>query len=99
MADDNLELASAAGKYWSAEGYTPGRILRKVDYAAASKGVHPSLQGIRIVDCDTHITDAPDLFTSRGPARLKNKVPVGYEKSVRKKVLETNAAKLYNLPF
>ena len=76
MADDNTELASAARKYWSAEGYTPGGVMRKVDYAAASKGLHPSLQGIKIVDCDTHITEAPDLFTSRAPARLKDKVPV-----------------------
>lgn len=49
--------------------------MRKVDYQAASKGLHPSLQGIKIVDCDTHITEAPDLFTSRAPARLKDKVP------------------------
>ena len=49
--------------------------MRKVDYQAASKGLHPILQGIKIVDCDTHITEAPDLFTSRAPARLKDKVP------------------------
>ena len=76
MADDNAELASAARKYWSAEGYTAGGVTRQVDYAAASKGLHPSLQGIKIVDCDTHITEAPDLFTSRAPARLKGKMPV-----------------------
>ena len=46
MTDEKTELASAARKYWSAEGYTPGGVLRKVDYAAASKGLHPSLQGI-----------------------------------------------------
>src|SRR5215468_2826257 len=76
MTEENTELASAARKYWSAEGYTPGGVLRTVDYAAASKGLHPSLAGIRIVDCDTHLTEAPDLFTSRAPARLKDKVPV-----------------------
>src|SRR5580704_2042884 len=76
MAEETTELASAARKYWSADGYTPGGVVRKVDYAAASKGLHPSLQGIKIVDCDTHITEAPDLFTSRAPARLKSKVPV-----------------------
>src|SRR6516164_2228659 len=76
MTDEKTELASAARKYWSAEGYTPGGVMRKVDYAAASKGVHPSLQGIKIVDCDTHITEAPDLFTSRAPAKFKDKVPV-----------------------
>ncbi|MBV8804768.1 MAG: amidohydrolase family protein, partial [Sinobacteraceae bacterium] len=76
MSADEKELASAARKYWSAEGYTPGGVMRKVDYAAASKGLHPSLAGIKIVDCDTHITEAPDLFTSRAPAKLKDKVPV-----------------------
>jgi uncharacterized protein len=75
MAEDKQDIASSARKYWSAEGYTPGGVLRNVDYAAASKGLHPSLQGIKIVDCDTHITEAPDLFTSRAPARLKDKVP------------------------
>jgi len=40
-----------------------------------SRRLHPSLAGIKIVDCDTHITEAPDLFTSRAPARYKDKVP------------------------
>lgn len=69
------EMASSARKYWSAEGYTPGGVLREVDYEAASKGLHPSLQGIKIVDCDTHFTEEPDMFTSRAPAALKDKVP------------------------
>ena len=34
MADDNSsELAASARKYWSAEGYTPGGVIRDVDYA------------------------------------------------------------------
>jgi len=73
---DNAELAQAARKYWSAEGYTPGGVIREVDYAAASKGLHPMLKGIKIVDCDTHFTEPPDLFTSRAPATMKHKVPV-----------------------
>ncbi len=75
MSDQASEMASSARKYWSAEGYTPGGVLRQVDYGAASHGLHPSLQGIKIVDCDTHFTEAPDLFTSRAPAALKDKVP------------------------
>jgi predicted TIM-barrel fold metal-dependent hydrolase len=75
MAEETTELASAARKYWSADGYTPGGVIRKVDYKAASTGLHPSLKGIKIVDCDTHVTEAPDMFTSRAPARLKDKVP------------------------
>jgi uncharacterized protein len=76
MADaDAKELAQSARKYWSAEGYTTGGVIREVDYATQSGGLDPSLAGIKIVDTDTHITEAPDLFTSRAPAVLKDKVP------------------------
>ncbi|HTH29483.1 MAG TPA: amidohydrolase family protein [Sphingobium sp.] len=76
MADaDTKELASAARKYWSADGYTEGGVIREVDYASQSGGLHPDLQGIKIVDCDTHMTEAPDLFTARAPAKYKDKVP------------------------
>jgi len=75
MAEADAESASAARKYWNAEGWTPGGVIREVDYAAASRGIDPALQGIKIVDCDTHVTEAPDLYTSRAPARLKDKVP------------------------
>lgn len=81
MADDHkTELAQSAKKYWSDEGYTAGGVIREVDYAANSKGLNPALAGIKIVDCDTHITEAPDLFTSRAPAKFKDKVP--YQKRV-----------------
>jgi uncharacterized protein len=73
--DDDAALASAARRYWSSEGYTAGGLIREVDYAASSKGLHPALQGIKIVDCDTHFTEPPDLFTSRAPAKFKDKVP------------------------
>ncbi len=72
---DPNELAAAARKYWSAEGYTEGGLIREVDYASQSGGIDPSLEGIKIVDCDTHLTEAPDLFTSRAPAGMKDKVP------------------------
>jgi predicted TIM-barrel fold metal-dependent hydrolase len=76
MADnDTKDLASDARKYWSADGYTVGGVIREVDYASQSGGLNPALQGIKIVDCDTHITEAPDLFTSRAPARFKDKMP------------------------
>lgn len=81
MADDKTgELASSARKYWSDEGYSAGGVIREVDYAQASKGLNPALAGIKIVDCDTHITEAPDLFTSRAPAKFKDKAP--YQKRV-----------------
>ena len=80
MADDVAELESAAKNYWSDAGYAPGGVVREIDYARYSKGVHPQLQGIKIVDCDTHFTEPPDIFTSRAPAHLKDKVP--YQKTV-----------------
>jgi predicted TIM-barrel fold metal-dependent hydrolase len=72
---DAPELAQAARKYWSAEGYTEGGVIREVDYSTQSGGLHPMFAGIKIVDTDTHITEAPDLFTSRAPAKYKDKVP------------------------
>jgi predicted TIM-barrel fold metal-dependent hydrolase len=33
------------------------------------------LQGIKIIDMDTHLTEAPDLWTSRVPAASKHRVP------------------------
>src|SRR5690349_10937987 len=76
MAEDKQSTsATAARRYWSDEGYKPGGVIREVDYARNSKGLRPELAGIKIVDCDTHITEAPDLFTSRAPAKYKDKVP------------------------
>jgi uncharacterized protein len=72
---DTTELAQSAKKYWSAEGYTDGGIIREVDYATQSGGLDPMFEGIKIVDTDTHITEAPDLFTSRAPASMKAKMP------------------------
>jgi predicted TIM-barrel fold metal-dependent hydrolase len=78
MSDDENradELASQARKYWSAEGYTAGGVIREVDYASQSGGLDPSLQGIKIVDCDTHVTEAPDMFIAQAPAALKDRMP------------------------
>ena len=72
---DNAEMATAAKKYWSAEGYSDGGVIREVDYSTQSGGIDPMFAGIKIVDCDTHITEAPDLFTSRAPAAVKGKMP------------------------
>ncbi|GAC1407810.1 MAG: amidohydrolase family protein [Novosphingobium sp.] len=72
---DTTEIAQNARKYWSAEGYTDGGVIREVDYASQSGGLDPMFAGIKIVDTDTHITEAPDLFTSRAPAAYKDRVP------------------------
>ncbi len=34
-----------------------------------------SLTGIKVIDCDTHFVEPGDLWTSRAPARFKDKVP------------------------
>lgn len=72
---DTQDISQNAKTYWSAEGYSPGGVIREVDYASQSGGLDPSLAGIKIVDTDTHLTEAPDLFTSRAPAKYKDKVP------------------------
>jgi len=74
-AETQEEMSQAAKTYWAAEGYTPGGVVREIDYTTQQGGLDPSLEGIKIVDCDTHITEAPDLFTSRAPAKYKDKVP------------------------
>ena len=76
MADgDTKEMKDSARKYWSSEGYTKGGVIREVDYATQSGGLDPSLQGIKIVDTDTHLSEPPTLFTDRAPVGLKSKMP------------------------
>jgi predicted TIM-barrel fold metal-dependent hydrolase len=75
MAENNDDLIHAAKSYWAEQGWTPGGVVREVDYSTQTGGVHPSFAGIKIVDCDTHVTEAPDLFTSRAPAALKDRMP------------------------
>lgn len=36
---------------------------------------HPGLQGIKVIDVDTHLTEPHDLWTSRAPAAYKDRVP------------------------
>jgi predicted TIM-barrel fold metal-dependent hydrolase len=76
MADDKpIDLAEDARRYWQDEGFSPGGVIREVDYQRSFTGLHPLLAGIKVVDCDTHFTEPPDLFTSRAAAKFKDKVP------------------------
>jgi predicted TIM-barrel fold metal-dependent hydrolase len=76
MADaESKDLSLSARMYWAAEGYRAGGVIREIDYSQQKGGVHPLFEGIKIVDCDTHITEAPDLWTSRAPAKYRNEVP------------------------
>jgi predicted TIM-barrel fold metal-dependent hydrolase len=74
-ANTGRATAADAENYWLMEGFAKGGVIREVG-DSYMKGLHPSLQGIKIVDCDTHFSEPPDLFTSRAPARFKDKVPV-----------------------
>jgi hypothetical protein len=38
---DRTELASAARNYWSDTGYSPGGIIREIDYAKSSTSLYP----------------------------------------------------------
>ena len=80
MAEDNPATvvkadAADASRYWLEEGWSPGGYVREVDYEANSRGVDPMFEGIKIVDCDTHYTEPPDLFTANAPAGMKHKMP------------------------
>ena len=33
------------------------------------------MSGYTIIDVDTHVTESPDLWTSRAPARMRDQVP------------------------
>jgi predicted TIM-barrel fold metal-dependent hydrolase len=70
------EMQESAVKYWAETGFSEGGIIREVDYSQESKGLDPMFAGIKIVDTDAHLTEAPDLFTSRAPAAMKDKMPV-----------------------
>jgi uncharacterized protein len=67
--------ADDARWYWLAEGWAPGGFIRQVDFAKHGQGVDPLFKGIKIVDCDTHFTEPPDLWTANAPAGMKDKMP------------------------
>jgi predicted TIM-barrel fold metal-dependent hydrolase len=67
--------ADDARRYWLDEGRAPGGFIRKVDFEKHARGVDPMFKGIKIIDCDTHFTEPPDLWTSNAPAGLREKMP------------------------
>src|SRR5438105_12385519 len=46
-----------------------------MDATAPSNPLKDVLTGVRVIDCDTHFTEPPDLWTSRAPAKFKDRVP------------------------
>jgi uncharacterized protein len=80
MADKATSTVIKAGaedarRYWLDEGRAPGGYIRKVDFASHARGVDPLFEGIKIIDCDTHFTEPPDLWTANAPAGLRHKMP------------------------
>ena len=67
--------AGDARRYWLEEGWAPGGFIRQVDFAKHGQGIDPLFKGIKIVDCDTHFTEPPDLWTANAPAGMKDKMP------------------------
>lgn len=67
--------ADDARRYWLEEGRAPGGFIREVDFATEANGLDPMFAGIKIVDCDTHFTEPPDLWTSHAPVGMKDKMP------------------------
>jgi hypothetical protein len=46
-----------------------------VDFAKHARGIDPLFEGIKIIDCDTHFAEPPDLWTANAPVGLKDKMP------------------------
>jgi predicted TIM-barrel fold metal-dependent hydrolase len=67
--------ADDAKNYWLDEGRTAGGFIRQIDHSLFIKGTHALFNGIKIVDCDTHFTEPPDLFQRNAPASMKDKLP------------------------
>jgi len=65
-----------ARKYWLDEGRGQGGIVPEVDHSNYIEGrLHPLLEGIKIIDCDAHFTEPPDIFIRNAPAHLKDRMP------------------------
>ncbi len=67
--------ADDAKRYWLDEGRASGGFLRRIDHSLYANGTHALFNGIKIVDCDTHFTEPPDLFTRNAPASMRHKLP------------------------
>ena len=61
--------------YWLDEGRTAGGYVREIDHASYQQGSHALFNGIKIVDCDAHFTEPPDLFQKNAPVSMKDKLP------------------------
>ena len=67
--------ADDARFYWLDEGRTAGGFIREIDHSLYDGVTSPLFDGIKIVDCDTHFTEPPDLFQRDAPPSMRAKLP------------------------
>src|SRR5579862_6480623 len=67
--------ADDAKFYWLEEGRSAGGFIREIDHSLFTHGTHALFNGIKIIDCDTHFTEPPDLFQRDAPSSMKDKLP------------------------
>lgn len=58
---------------WLIQGIAPGG--GRIKPIELPEGPSELVRGVRIVDTDTHFSEAPDLWTSRAPAAYRDRVP------------------------
>jgi uncharacterized protein len=73
IALDNSR-ADDAKFYWLADGYVPGGFVKEIDHSTYVQGTHPLFNGIKIIDCDAHFTEPPDMFKDV-PAKYRDRAP------------------------
>ena len=61
--------------YWLEEGRLNNGFVREIDHSSFQNGTHALFNGIKIVDCDTHFTEPPDMFQKNAPASMKDRLP------------------------
>jgi predicted TIM-barrel fold metal-dependent hydrolase len=67
------QFRDEAQNHWAIEGFLPGNGT----IVPVGELPRPSAltEGIRVIDCDTHFTEPRDMWTSRAPARLRDRMP------------------------
>lgn len=69
----NTAKKDEARNYWAIEGVQRGGgLIKPVDGIV---GPSPISQGLKVIDCDAHFTEPPDMWTSRAPAGMKSRMP------------------------
>src|SRR5688572_29116315 len=73
MVKNTTVLTGRDGRGIVARATVQGGIVSQTAAAVAAEDV---LSGLRIIDCDAHFTEPPDLWSSRASASMRDRVPV-----------------------